>query len=287
MRLYHSVIAYILSICFILFANQSYGVDIVFDIGQIVGGGDGRGSQLPGNQGKDAIDQRNGTFVSGNIFNSAHPSPTYFSQVLASPYIDGVFITQFTNTITSTGVSYDVGSNDKMMMYDYITYQRLADGNIFNISGISYQSGFGIHSGSGITFDIDAFRSISAFSRLTFESDFGLGVSGTSSNGVYGYAILSSASAVSTVIKSPLITSSSNNPYRFNFDIPSSTRFLTLISGQAGESYFDHSGFGNPTITGTITVPEPKSYVLGFIVAVFLGSVIYHRRNTINIDVSN
>lgn len=227
------------TICF--FSQSTYALDIAFDLGQIVGGGDGRGNQLSGNVGKDAIDQRNGSFASGNIWNGAGTSPVLFSDVAASPYIDGVFTTSGTNQITSSGVTYDVLKDDKMMMYDYITYNRLADGEPFNLNNNTYASGIGIHSGSGITFDLDAFRLYSNRTTFSFNSDFGLGGTGNNSNGARGYIILSSTSKVESEFISPIIDKDHLTPYQFNINIPASIRYLTLISGQIGDPYFDHT----------------------------------------------
>jgi hypothetical protein len=254
--------------------TSTANADFIFSLGDVVGGGNGRGQQLAGNEGKDALSVFDGTFQTGNVWN-AFAGVYPFTPVSGSPYIDGVASSQGTNLITSTGVSYNLVPGDEFIAYDYISKGRHVENQLLNLNGVTYSDGFGMNAGSVVTFDLSAFRSAANQNRLRFDSIFGMGGTGfLAATGVRGYAILSTESEVVMDFISPEVTFIGSS-HVFSFDIPSSARYLTLTAGiVGGDGNHDHVGFGNAFITA---VPEPSSGVLvgiGF----FLSSLIRFRK---------
>jgi len=239
-------------------SNLAFGFDFMFDLSNVVGGGDGRGNQLPGNESKNAINVETGQFVNG--MNFGHSYYNGYNIINGSPFIDGVFIVAG-NQIASTGVQYNLLAGDSFhASFDYITNNREPGGSsALHINDQYYNSGIGIHAGSGITFDIDAIRSSTNATDITFSSKF-FNMGGNTK--ARGYVVLSDSNSVLTDYYSPLLNAPMTiNWYDFSIPISSSTRFLSLMVGVGGDGIdSDHGGFANAFLS--ITVPEPSTYIL-------------------------
>jgi hypothetical protein len=252
------VVIPILTISF--FTQTTFAVDIIFDLGRIVGGGDGRGQQLPGNENKDAIDVSTGDFVSG--INFGHTYYSGYKSFSNSPFIDGVFILGGSQ-ITSTGVQYSLQTGDGFhASFDYITNNREPGGSgNLHINSQIYNSGIGIHAGSGITFDVDTFRSTVGSGDITFTSKFfNMGLN----TKARGYVVLSDTNSARFEYYSPLLDAAMNiNTFDFSISIPHEIKFLTLMVGVGGDGIdSDHGGFADSFLI--VTVPEPSSlYLVG------------------------
>ena len=222
------------------------------DLGNIVGGGDGKGNQLAGNEGMNGIDPASGSFTSWANF--GHVYYNKYNPVPKSSLIDGVFVLG-SNKINSASVTYTLQSGDDMYAsFDFITNNRVVGGGgPLSFAGKTYSSGIGMHGGAGITFDLRAVRTMHGISPSRFESDFG-----TMSGGdwkIRGYVVISNSTKVLSSEVTPILLSSSS-PHKFSVPIPSDAEFLTLMAGVGGDSLTDdHGGFGDAKIYGQPLVP--------------------------------
>jgi hypothetical protein len=231
-------------------AASTCRAQVVFDLGAVVGGGDGRGAQLPGNEGRDGVSTETGEFVTG--MNFGHTYYVGYQPVAASPYIDGVFNLGGTQ-ITSTGIAYELLPGDASgASFDHISNNRVVgDGPPIRLEGVPYSLGIGIHGGSGITFDLDAFREASGLDAFRFRAQFG-----TASGGDWrsrGYVVVSSDTLVLIDHVSPIMTSS-EAPHEYLVPIPAHARFLTLMAGCGGDFITDdHAAFAAAVLEGCDT----------------------------------
>ena len=250
------------------FAQHSNAVDFILDLGQIVSGGDGRGNQFQGNESKNGIDVESGSFVSG--YKAGHSYYNGYNPVINSPFIDGVFVLGGTQ-INSSGVQYRLQTNDGFYAtYDYILNNKRPDGSgnlPFQNNNIIYSSGIGLHSGSGITFDIDAIRLSTGAAQLSFKSTFfNMG----SNSKARAYVVLSDSNSIISEFYSPLLYAPmSTNWQDFSIAISPSTKYLTLMAGVGGDGInSDHCAFADAFVL--VTVPEPSNFLLSVIILFFL-----------------
>jgi hypothetical protein len=231
----------------------SFVSGMTFDLGDIVGGGNGLGVPLPGNAGKNGMDPSTGGFVSH--LNFGHVYHNRYNPSLNSNFVDGVFVLG-SNKINSAGGIYNLVQGDAShASFDHITNNREVGGSrAIKLKGKEYASGVGMHSGAGITFNLKEFRNRSSATNFVFTSNFG-----TMSGGAWrarGYVVLSNGSQVLSEDVTPLMTSDLS-PFVFNVKIPANADFLTLMVGTGGDGITDdHCGFGGARITSVAGQPS-------------------------------
>ena len=219
--------------------------DIV-DLADVVGGGNGTGSGTYGH----GINPLNGSIgltpSGGTIFGDT----TYHT--VALPFVDGVFVPNGTNQITSIATHQFTFATDNRS-YDWIENgPNEGSGNFSVLAGIDYDAGsnsmIGFHANKGITFDLDAIRSSTGMSIDLFSAVVGTvpGAGGDADFRVFLDGGLEIAFLDMTV----------NQPFNISLPISPSDRFLTLVStdGSSNDYSADRVIVGNATLTG---VPEP------------------------------
>jgi hypothetical protein len=225
--------------------------EMAFDLGDIVGGGNGLGVPLPGNAGKNGMDPSTGGFISH--LNFGHVYYNRYNAALNSNFVDGVFVLG-SNKINSAGGKYNLLQGDASnASFDHITNNREVGGTrAIKLKGKEYPSGVGMCSGAGITFNLTEFRSRSGSTNFVFSSEFG-----TMSGGrARGYVVLSTGSQVLSEYVTPVMTSDLS-PFVFNVKIPANADFLTLMVGTGGDGITDdHCGFGGAWITSVAGHPS-------------------------------
>lgn len=223
--------------------------NVIIDLGGIVGGQDGRGNYLQGNEGRNGLRADTGEFTTGwNFGHLGGGGSNQFRLVNGSPYVDGVFVL-YSSQISSTGISYAVAAEDRSgQTFDFIRNNRRPayENSPLAHGGRTYASGIGMCSGQGITFDVQALKqSIGRTKALSFEADFfnmGWGPA-------RAYVVVSSETAVLTELVTPLVTDSTPLQ-RIKIDLPDNCRFLTLIVGAGINNHLDsdHTAFGDARI---------------------------------------
>ena len=236
-------------------------------LSDITAGGDGRGSAPAGNVG---IDPRNGLFVTapaqGTIretdagADGVNPSPT------ASEFIDSVFFigplptpptNPFPQVITQSGKEFQFPQADGIGTgWNYILANLNAGSGDtpFRVGGITtWGSGVGIHSSTGITYDLRALRARhGAGSVGCFSTSWGMCEHG---GDVILYAILSSDAG--GILSQTTYHATQNSGAFVQIPIPGEAEYLTLATGSNGADGSDHGNFAEPTITGGACPPPP------------------------------
>jgi hypothetical protein len=107
--------------------SEAAAVRVAFDLGSIVGGGNGRGRVLAGNEGKNGINSSSGSFTAGS--NMGHTYYSGYKAVPGSPFIDGVF-NLGSNRVNSRGVVYSLQTGDgSHASFDYLSNNREPGGS--------------------------------------------------------------------------------------------------------------------------------------------------------------
>ncbi|MBI4607033.1 MAG: NPCBM/NEW2 domain-containing protein, partial [Planctomycetes bacterium] len=229
------------------------------NLGDIAAGGDGSGTASAGQIG---IDPRNGQFatapVDGHIqetdpeADGLNPSP-----VPGSNYIDSVFFIgpaldptapTFAQAITQSGVTFDFPTADGIGTgWNHI----LKDGNggeaglPIEVGGVgTWASAVGIHSSTGITYDLNAVRATHGNEAVgCLSTNWGMDACG---GGVVLYAIL--ANDASGVLSERRFRAGANAGELMQMAIPAEARYLILATGSDGGDGCDHGTFADAFI---------------------------------------
>jgi hypothetical protein len=248
-----------------LVAGRSEAMTI--NLGDVVAGGNGLGTPLPGNEGKIGIDTSTGKFINAQYRN--YLTADSYTLASNSPFVDGVFVLNPQNVqINSSGIKYTVMDKDfGGVTFDYILNNREPGGFLpLTINGQVFDSGIGIHAPAGITFNLNVIDSYHGTHYNYFSSLFGR-QSGVSAGKIRGYVLLSDdAGVIGSYISNK--TDYDDVVTDFQVPIPSNAKYLTLMVGMGdGIMQNDHGGFGNAILS---TIPEPSTLALLLTVAVFL-----------------
>ncbi len=218
----------------------------VVDLADVVGGGNGTGSGTYG-FGINPLNASVGMTPSGGtIFGDS----TYHTVEL--PFVDGVFVPNGTNQITSIATHQYTFATDNRS-YDWIENgPNEGSGNFSVLAGIDYDAGpnsmIGFHANKGITFDLDAIRATTGMSIDLFSAVVGTvtGAGGDADFRVFLDGGLEIAFLDMTV----------NQAFNISLPISPSDRFLTLVStdGSSDDYSADRVIVGNAKLIG---VPKP------------------------------
>ncbi|MEM7455141.1 MAG: PEP-CTERM sorting domain-containing protein [Planctomycetota bacterium] len=239
--------------------------DLVLDLADIVGGGDGTGNGS--NQG---INMLNGNAQGTHTSSSFTPGNSYIAS--SNPFVDGVFTPDGgfggTNSIqiSSTGISVTGISDTNAQTWDHI-WNGL---NVFTNTGLIFDSIIGAHASKGITFDLDAIES--ANPGMSVSSYALVAANGNHVSANIDYYVFGDGALLNSV-------NVNGQEQTFDFgsnSIGSDTRFLTLVASSNGDHFGDWSNWINPTLT-LQPVPEPSATVL-FLTSV-AGVVLRRRRS--------
>jgi hypothetical protein len=223
--------------------SEAAAVRVAFDLGSIVGGGNGRGRVLAGNEGKNGINSSSGSFTAGS--NMGHTYYSGYKAVPGSPFIDGVF-NLGSNRVNSRGVVYSLQTGDgSHASFDYLSNNREPGGSrALEFQGKKYGSGIGMHGGAGMTFKLSEFRVSGGSTALSFHGEYGTMGTGK----VRGYVVLSDGVRVLSELVTPVMTRE-NGAYVISMNVPEEAEYLTLMSGVGGDGIADdHAGFGDARI---------------------------------------
>jgi len=221
------------------------------DLGDFVGGGNGRGTGAFG----AGIRPDTGASVAPGVFGGNHPGVgPKFTAYTASPYIDGLLVPDGATQISTTGLTYafpdtdgnhwDAVRNGVSVLESNGTVRplRLADGNITTF-------GIGLHANAGITFDLEAIRA----SLLPGESITSLmAVAGgqDGSQNPVGYVLFDGVLQWSGTLGAGTA---------LNLAIPDTVRFLTLASTDGGNGYGNDKAYFAEAFL-MLSVPEPAAW---------------------------
>ena len=217
------------------------------DLADIVGGGNGLGTGIPGN----GIDPRNAVVQTRKFGALGNVKPNNFAKS-KFPFVDGVFIANGTNgaakirvsstRTTITGIPTTGGN-----AWDHIRHGPVASQHSPELDGVDFtkdgHSLLGIHANAGITFDLAAVRKAGGQQDLRFTSRLGyFGAVGPHRADVwifvdgrkaYSFKHLQRAKGLQTI----------------DIPLPQTARFLTLLATDGGNGYsHDQVGFGDPRI---------------------------------------
>ena len=249
--------------------KKPYKVQI--DLGDIVGGGTGYGDGVIA----DGIRPDTGARIGANPGGRSGAPNNYIviaDGSVADPhgYIDGTFVPHQVNPITSAGHTHDFGGTQNWL-YDGIRNgvamqhtngvnvpMRDADGNVTDV-------GIGMHSSSGITFDLQAilddmeadYGPGSFFWDLRFIA--GAGNAGTSSAGDVNLHVLLDGVAASG---SPFFAQGGAYGVAIDIAIPDGTRFLTLVNEDWDDNHNEDQGYFADAYFCATLAPEPGTLSL-------------------------
>ncbi|MDW8038329.1 MAG: hypothetical protein RMI90_09835 [Thermoguttaceae bacterium] len=223
------------------------------DLGDMIGGGNGRGT---GSFGVGIRPDTGGTVAAG-VFGGNHPNVGgTFVAFPGSPYIDGLFVPDQNTKITTTNLTYAFPDTDGnhwdavrngvsvLESNGLIRPLRLADGNITTF-------GIGLHANAGITFDLQAIRA----SLLPAESITSLvAVAGgrDGSQTPVGYVLFDGVLKWSGTL---------GRGTALNLAIPDTVRFLPLASTDGGNGYSNDKAYFAEAFL-MLSVPEPAAWQL-------------------------
>ena len=274
------------------------------DLGDLVAGGDGKGSGGGDRGDRDftAVNIDTGalmteqeilmTFELGFDTDGVNPSP-----VGASEYVDSVFYMNAETTainLAGTLFPWEAGDPDPgawSHIYSNFTHRLEAGERIISAGGREdWETAVGIHSASGITFDLDALREkYGAQAVGTFWTHAGMGPGDCGESVARFYVIYSNENGIVPDPEAPagqnywsdLVPIEGISEYRGA--IPAEASFLTLATGAGGDTVFcDFGTFAEARIfssggrqfaradangDGTVNITDPI-FVLGYL---FLG----------------
>jgi len=223
--------------------------DAFIDLGNIVGGGDGRpGSPAPHvglHPATGACSDDLG--LDGVAPAGANPQP------VSSSLVDSVFlILDDRGAVNTAGTRFAFPAGDSSDgTWDLIANVVEPDGppGVLRLgSGVVCTRGIGIHAASGITFDLDGLRRRYGDRQVMFFSALAGEGSIQSGGRVNNHVILADGDG-------RLLHSRSTGPHQddgrfLEVELPRNARFLTLATGSAGDGNGqDHGIFGNAFVT--------------------------------------
>lgn len=229
------------------------------DLGDVVAGGDGKGSG-GGDRGErdfTAVNIDTGvlmteeqilmTFNLGSDTDGINPSP-----VEESEFIDAVFYMNDLTTainLANTMFEWEDGDPDPgawSHIYSNFTHRLEAGERIINAGGrIDWETAVGIHSAAGITFDLDALRAEHGAQAVhTFSTFAGMGPGDCGESVARFYVIYSNEDGIVPDPVAPegqdywseLVPIEGISEYRGT--VPPEASFLTLATGSGGDSVF-------------------------------------------------
>ena len=264
------------SACAFVFALAAPRAQAQIDLADIVGGGDGSGTADPLVFG---IDPRNGNFVNGLLGGRIAPTDVDDdgvnpSPVAASDLVDSIFFVgpaldlpvgldpdTFLQPITQSGIEFQFPNLDGIATgWNPTLANRNAGGGEppFLVGGNTLAGGIGIHSSTGITFDLEAIRTEHGAGNVgCFTTYWGMDGCG---GDVVLYAILSDDTEA---FEFQSFNATQNSGALLQMEIPSDAEYLTLVTGSNGADGCDHGNFGVARITaGACVAPEPVEIVV-------------------------
>ncbi len=234
--------------------------DLILDLADIVGGGDGTGTG--GDQG---ISMTTGTALSSHTASSFSPGNAYVPS--ANDFVDGVFTPDGgagAIQVSSTGITVTGVSDSNAQTWDHIWNGLNAHTN----TALTFDSIIGSHASKGITFDLDAME---AANPGMVASSYNL----TAANANHTDANIDYYVFVDGNLDHSINLDGREITHGFGpTSLSSSARFLTLIASSNGNHFGDWSNWINPSVT-LQAVPEPSS---GLLLIVGLGGLAFVRR---------
>ena len=251
MSRYRSFATFALVSVFFLSAHGVLYADLVLDLADVVGGGDGTGT------GTDSgIDIETGLAIS--IHASYLNVPTNFFVTSANPFVDGVFVPDGDSgtasfQVTSTGITVS-GVSDTASSP---TWDHIWNGNNNGVSTNFSGPIIGAHASKGITFDLNAMEAANpGMDALSYDITAGTGLISGAQVDFYLFVDGNLAHSVSL--------DGSDQSFNFAGSFNQSDRFLTLITSPRGVINQDWSVWSNPSVTLGTAVPEPASVAILF-----------------------
>ena len=230
-----------------------------YDLADIVGGGDGRGSGKRG----QGIDPINGSIItkSRGMFLEGYQPNTFAKS--DNRFVDGVVIPRGDKRkgqvpVTSTGITITGLPGTDGKAWDAIRFGPVTRQHSPKLGGIDFSqpgnSLLGLHANAAITFDLNAFRDDSKHQDLRFASQ--VGYFGATSNTSYA--------DVRVYVDGKLVVEfeklkRADNLKDIDIQLPADVRFLTLMSTDGGNGIgMDQIGFGFPRITADSSSLSPS-----------------------------
>jgi hypothetical protein len=218
----------------------------LIDLGNIVGGGDGRPASAPPFAG---LHPDTGAFSDDLALGSVAPTGAN-PQPVAASLIDSVFMMLADRSAVNTkGTSFDFPAGDSSgTTWGLIVNAAEPGGSSPGLLRLGpkgvFTRGIGIHASSGVTFDLDELRARHGPRRVSFFSAY-VGEGSLQSGGsVSNHVLLADAGG-------KLLHSRSTGIHRddgrlLEVEIPGEARFLTLATGGGGDGIGqDHGVFAN------------------------------------------
>ena len=237
--------------------------DLVLDLADIVGGGDGTGTG--GNQG---IDQTTGAVATEQTEWLNQPNnETAYLPVPALLFVDGVFTPDGgagAVHLNSSGDSYTGLTDTTRSSWDYLWNGINTLGSSV-LDGVDYATAghslIGFHVNKGVTFDLSAIetanpgRNVTRFTAMVGLDDTADPAVGSADFWVFEDAVLKdSASGITAA----------DGATALDIPLSDSARFLTLIATDGGDQIdFDSMVFGDPRLTLSSTTELPDANFVG------------------------
>jgi hypothetical protein len=247
MKTHNRPVGLLVGLFLLAFYSINVGAETTVDLGDIVGGGDGSGSGVY----NTGIDPSTGGSV-GPVWADQGPGNGY--KPVGASMVDGVFVPQGpATTISTTGMTFAfLGTNG--WRWDAIRngvdmMETNQDINpIYDENGLVTPVGVGIHANSGITFDLDAVRSV--YSDInSFSGNVG---------GIASPVRCGSGTAIVHVLLdgvqvfSRQVGNTAAQSTVFAMEILPTQRFLTLATTDMGSNGCDKAYVGNALLSSEI-----------------------------------
>lgn len=245
----------------------------LIDLGNIVGGGDGRPAGAASFSG---LNPDTGAF--SNDLDLGTVAPTGANpQPVAAAFIDSVFMMLSDRTAVNTkGTSFSFPAGDSSgTTWGLIVNAAEPGGSAPGLLRLgpkgAFTRGIGLHASSGITFDLDELRARHGARRVAFFSALAGEGSLQAGGSVNNHVLLADA-------EGRLLHSRSTGAHRddgrlLEVEIPREARFLTLATGSAGDGIGqDHGVFANAFLAPCSAGDPALCGPVGDQVLVFSGS---------------
>lgn len=235
----------------------------IYDLGDIAVGGDGTGSAVPGL----GLDTDTANFVPPDTFGGYSTNAPFFRPADGSggsanlPFVDGVFVPRGVTQIDSTGRTFPFpstgGGHFDAFRNAYAVFDRdvqpppprLIPIQLADQPGVN-RRGLGIHSNSGITYDLAALRAAGAI----FDAVRGVAGMNYDSVGTTGKVVIW-VLVDGVPLYQQEFPNSQGTCEAFWLSLAPSDRFLSFVATDySGSTQYDHS-----VIADAALVPEPTS----------------------------
>ncbi len=210
------------------------------DLADIVGGGNGYGS---GQRGL-GIDPRSGAVQERPFGDLGNVKPGHYA-ACEYPFVDGVFVPAVgTTKISSTQLVASEIPENSGKAWDMIRNGPVASQFSTKLGAIDFSTAehsmIGLHANAGITFDLEAIRrSGPATGPTRFSTVVGYGGRTVEPSGEFWILLDGELKAQQRIGR--------NDAVAVDFKVPTSARFLTFLSTDAGNGYgHDQLSFGDP-----------------------------------------